>query len=174
VRSEIRFRIPGKKTLQEMNGEQLVQFLNERYAVNESDPQVAAILERMETERARLVAEIEAEREQKRAAHVYRDSVRAQFPDHIDEIALMEEILRLRKGEASTTDAALIAELRERIAALETQNEALEAQGEQLEQQVADAERGEAVAQQTTFRALKLVGDLRAHVAGELNEPDVA
>jgi hypothetical protein len=174
VRAEIRFHIPGKKTVQEMNGEQLVRFLKERYAVHESDPQVAAILERMETERARLVAEIEAEREQERAAQEYRESVRAQFPEHIGEIALMEEILRLRNGEASTTDAALIAELRERLAALETHNEELEAQVEQLEQKVVDAERGEALAQKTTFHALKLVGDLRARVEGELNEPEVA
>src|SRR6266702_4721360 len=150
----IHFTIPGKKTALCKHDKDLLWLLTERYNIDETDPQVAAILERMDNYRATAIAEARVEHERELAEQAESKRVREQFPDRISEYELMQEILRLRNGEASTTDALLIADLRERLGEAVERIREQGLQIDELEVRVDHAERGEAVAQKTALRAL--------------------
>jgi hypothetical protein len=158
---DIHFTIPGKKTHQCMDKDQLVRFLTDRYNVAETEPQVVALLQRLDNEKAAGVAAIVADIDKEEARQAEYQRVRSQFPKNVSELELMQDILRLRTGEVPSMDTELIAELRLQVARLDAENKELRDKIDDLDNRRDAAAVGEGAAQTLTTGA-----DSAASIAG--------
>jgi len=92
----IHFVVPGQKTRRTVDTKQIGKFLVQRYGGDQSVTTGALqVIDRMLTEKQRLLAERKAVRDELHARFAYEESLRQQFPDY-DDIRFMEEILSLR------------------------------------------------------------------------------
>jgi DNA repair exonuclease SbcCD ATPase subunit len=135
----IAFTVPGQVNNKRMALPELLQYLNKRYGVTETHPQVAQVVEWVHAEVARQQAEHAAEEAQKQAEMERYEQLYAPFQG-LDRAALIDEIHCLRNGEEGVLFKRILEAKDAEIDRLEAEVADLEAKIEAHDREVSDME----------------------------------
>jgi hypothetical protein len=137
--AHVAFTVPGQVNNKRMALPELLQYLNKRYGVTESHPQVAQVVERVHAEVARQQVEHAAEEAQKQAEMERYEQLYAPFQG-LDRAALIDEIHCLRNGEEGVLFKRILEVKGAEIDRLEAEVADLEAKIEAHDREVSDIE----------------------------------
>jgi hypothetical protein len=162
-KAHVAFTVPGQVNRKEMTLPELLEYLQGRYGVNETHPQIAQVIERFHAEVARQQAEHAAEEAEQQARKERYQQLYAPFAamSHED---LMDEIYRLRQGEEGQLFRQVLAKKEAEIERLEVEVADLEAKIESHDQEISDIEWKREEAYQFAQQVLKDNEVLRAQV----------